>query len=182
MVANILMIGTPKYATELPRCIVNPMEKMKYLLVLAKLDYLPHQYVVCQTRNRPGRNNRCFTGIPDGVRIMTLHEKDLDPVCEPGNTLPDTLQELNYQDSLKLQCAIANCMVEIHRAKFEDRNENFDTFVDTHVYTWPYKYTSPGMKMVMIWEDTWGHKHAVACPCMSRLVRLCPHMVHTVSG
>lgn len=177
MATDIILIGVPKDISELPQCIVNPVQKMKYLWVLAKLDHATHDYIVCPVTNGRGSNSKRCVGSRDGLQVMTLPENDMVPAVDHGNKVFNTLQHCNNNDSLKLQYAIANCMVEIHRSKQSLCDESFDRFVDTNVCTWPYKYTSPGAKMVMIWKDNGGQKHVVICPSISHLVRLCPQAV-----
>ena len=74
---------------------------------------------------------------------------------------------------LKLTLARAKCIVEIHRAEIEDRNENFGSFVDQQVSGCPFEYSVPGLKMLMVWEDNEGRNHVSICPCISELVRHC---------
>ena len=103
---------------------------------------------------------------------MTLCEEQLVPY-RTATSAPKTLKEVNNRHGLKLTLARAKCIVEIHRAEIEDRNENFGSFVDQQVSGWPFEYSVPGLKMLMVWEDNEGRNHVSICPCISELVRHC---------
>ena len=172
---KIVLIGAPKNATMLPLCIADPMGTDSCLLVLAELDASTSEYLVCPgaNKNYPGRlAERSSVLYSEGIRTMTLCEEQLVPY-RAATSAPKTLKEVNSRHGLKLTLARAKCIVEIHRAEIEDRNKNFGSFVDQQVSGWPFEYSVPGLKMLMVWEDNEGRNHVSICPCIRELVRHC---------
>ena len=174
---QIILIGAPKAVTRLPLCIADPMGIESCLLVLAELDASTSEYLVCPgaPRHNPGRlaeRSRAFHF--EGIRSVTLGKKQLVPFRDPTSSVPTTLQEVNARHAWKLAVATAKCIAEIHRVKIEGgRHEDFGEFVDPQVREWHQDYTTHGLKLVIIWEDNEGRKHASVCPCISHLVRYC---------
>ena len=146
-------------------------------LVLAELDASTSEYLVCPgaPRHNPGRlaeRSRAFHF--EGIRPMTLRKEQLVHFRDSTSSVPTTLQEVNARHAWKLAVATAKCIAEIHRAETEGgRHAGFGEFVDPNVREWHRDYTTQGLKLVIIWEDNEGRKHASACPCISQLVRYC---------
>ena len=173
---KIVLIGAPKNTTKLPLCIADPMQVESCLLVLAQLDTSLHEYIVCPGANKlyPARRaERSTTFYSEGIRMMTLRKEQLIPFHDPTNSAPKTINEVNRRHGLKLTIARAKCIVEIHRAKIENRVEDFTGYVDPKVSGWPFDYSIPGMKMIMVWEDEEDRRHVSICPCIKELVRHC---------
>ena len=173
---KIVLIGAPKAVTQLPLCIADPMGVESCLLILAELDASTGEYLVCPgaPKHNPGRLvERSPAFYSEGVRAVTLAKEQLVSFRDPASSVPKTLQELNSRHAWKLAVAAAKCIAEIHRAKIEGYHEDFGQFVDLHVCEWPREYTTPGMKLIIIWEDNEGCRHTSASPCVSQLVRCC---------
>ena len=173
---RIVLIGAPKAVTEMPLCIADPMCVASCLLVLAELDALNHKYLVCPgaPKHNPGRLvERSSAFYSEGVHVATLSKDQLVPFRDPASSVPKTLEEVNNRHAWKLSVAMAKCIAEIHHATIECRHEEFDAFVDTHVYKWPREYITPGLKLIIIWEDSKGYRHTSVSPCISQLVRYC---------
>ena len=173
---KIVLIGAPKAVTRLPLCIADPMGVESCLLVLAELDASTSEYLVCPGANKhnPGRLvERSSAFHSEGIRAMTLRKEQLVPFRDPTSSVPTTLQEVNDRHAWKLAVATAKCIAEIHRAEIEGRDTDFGNVVDPHVREWPQDYTTPGLKLVTVWEDNMGRKHASVSPCVSQLVRYC---------
>jgi hypothetical protein len=173
---KIVLIGAPKAVTQLPLCIADPMGMESCVLVLAEVDASTSEYLVCPgaPKHNPGRlAERSSTFFSQGVRAATLGKDQLVPFRDPASSVPKTLQEVNNRQAWKLSVAMAKCIAEIHRAKIEGRCEDFEEFVEPHVCEWPREYTMPGMKLIIIWEDNEGHRHASVSPCISQLVGHC---------
>jgi len=132
---KIVLIGAPKDATTLPLCIADPMGTDNCLLVLAELDASTSEYLVCPgaNKNYPGRlAERSSVFYSEGIRTMTLCEEQLVPY-RTATSAPKTLKEVNNRHGLKLTLARAKCIVEIHRAKIEDRPADFASHVEQQV-------------------------------------------------
>ena len=146
------------------------------LIVLAELDALNNQYLVCRgaPKHIPGRLvERSSAFYPEGVHVATLSKDQLVPFRDPASSVPKTLQEVNHRHAWKLSVATAKCIAEIHHAMIEGRHPGFDAFVDTHVCNWPREYITSGLKLIIIWEDNKGYRHTSVSPCISQLVRYC---------
>ena len=173
---KIVLIGAPKAVTRLPLCIADPMGMESCLFVLAELDASTNEYLVCPgaPKHNPGRlAERSFAFHSEGIRAVTLCKEQLVSFRDPSSSVPTTLQEVNERHAWKLAVATARCIVEIHRADIEGRHADFGDFVEPQVCEWPQDYTRPGLKLVMVWEDIEGRRHASVSPCISHLVSYC---------
>ena len=173
---KIVLIGAPKAVTQLPRCIADPVGMESCLLVLTELDASTSEYLVCPgaLKHNPERlAERSLAFHSEGIRAVTLRHEQLVLFCDPNNSAPKTLQEVNNRYAWKLTVAVAKCIAEIYRAEIEGRQEDFSEFINPHVPEWSQEHITPGMKLVIIWEDTEGRRHASVSHCISQLVRHC---------
>ena len=173
---KIVLIGAPKAVTRVPLCIADPMGMESCLFVLAELDASTSEYLVCPgaPKHNPGRlAERSPAFHSEGIRAVTLCKEQLVSFRDPTSSVPTTLQEFNNRHAWKLAVAIARCIAEIYRADGDGRHADFGDFVEPQVREWHQDYTTPGLKMVMVWEDAEGCRHASVSPCISHLVRYC---------
>ena len=154
------------------------------LFVLAELDASTSEYLVCPgaPKHNPGRlAERSPAFHSEGIRAVTLCKEQLVSFRDPTSSVPTTLQEFNNRHAWKLAVAIARCIAEIYRADGDGRHADFGDFVEPQVREWHQDYTTPGLKMVMVWEDAEGCRHASVSPCISHLVRYCSGAKSVVS-
>jgi hypothetical protein len=173
---KIVLIGAPKAVTRLPLCIADPIGMESCLVVLAELDASTSEYLVCPgaPKHNPGRlAERSSAFHSEGIRAVTLCKEQLASFRDPTSSVPKTLQELNERHAWKIAVATAKCIAEIHRAEIEGRHADFGEFVEVQVREWPHDYITPGLKLVIVWEDNEGRRHASVSPGISQLVRYC---------
>ena len=64
-------------------------------------------------------------------------------------------------------------LFSLHRAEIGGRHADFGQFVDPYVCGWPQNYTTSQLKLVIVWEDNEGRKHASVSPGILQLVGYC---------